>query len=68
MALPTPAHASRRDRVAAPADLVGKADLAKGGLLQGELDDQGLNLGRRRFARMGLRRVSSCSASSPPVS
>jgi hypothetical protein len=50
------------------AKLVGDADLTEGRLLQRKLDDDRLDLGRRPFFRIGFRRVSSCSASSPPVS
>ena len=54
VALPHPAHAGRRDRVAALAHLVGDPDLAKGRLLQRQLDDQRLDLRRRAVRQQGL--------------
>src|SRR5215207_5216660 len=54
MALPHPAHARRRDRVALLAHLVGDPDLAEGGLLQGQRDDSRLDLGRRAVRQQGL--------------
>jgi hypothetical protein len=52
--LPHAAHAGRRDRVATLADLVGYPDLAKGRLLQGQLDDDCLDLGRRAIRQQRL--------------
>jgi hypothetical protein len=54
MALPHPAHARWRDRVALLAHLVGDPDLAEGGLLQGQRDDGRLDLGRRAVRQQGL--------------
>jgi hypothetical protein len=54
VALPHPAHASRRDRVALLAHLVRHPDLAKGGLLQGQRDDSRLDLGRSAVRQQGL--------------
>ena len=68
MALPDPANASRRDRMAELAKLVGDADLAISRLVQRKLDDDASTSGGVRFFRIGLRRVSSCSANSPPAS
>ena len=45
--LPHAANPGRRDRGAALADLVGDPDLAEGRLLQRQLDDDHLDLGRR---------------------
>ena len=47
MALPDPANAGRRDRMAELAKLVGDADLAISRLLQRKLDDDRFDLGRR---------------------
>jgi hypothetical protein len=42
VALPHPAHAGRRDRMAALAQLVGDTDLAEGGLFERQVDDDRL--------------------------
>ena len=65
VALPDPAHAGGRDRVAAFADLVGDADLAEGRLLQRQLDDDRLDLGRGAVRE---QRLASGEFSSPPAS
>ena len=68
MTLPDAANTSRRNRVAEFAKLVGDADLAISRPVQRKLDDDRSTSGGVRFFRIGLRRVSSCSANSPPAS
>src|SRR3712207_7615958 len=54
VALPDPSHTGRRDRMAALADLVGNADLAKGRLLQRQIQDDALDLGRGAIGQQRL--------------
>lgn len=68
MALPDAANAGWRDRMAELAKLVGDADLSISRPVQRKLDDDRFDLGRRWFFKIGLRRVSACSANSPPAS
>src|SRR3954449_3833059 len=55
MATPHPAYARRRDRTPTAADLVGDADLAEGGLLQREIKNAALDLGRGPVGQQRLR-------------
>ena len=68
VALPNPADTGRRDRMPELAKLVGDADLATSWPVQRKLDDDRFDLGGGRFFKIGLRRLSSCSANSPPAS
>ena len=56
MALPDAAHARRRDGMPAGSDLIGNPDLPIGGLFQGNLRDQGLDL---RSRAVGQERLAS---------
>ena len=67
MTLPDAAHPGRRYRLAEFAKLVGDADLAQAGWSSETSTMIASTSGGVRFFKIGLRRVSSCSANSPPA-